>query len=153
MTQDRHLLTDIRLDLRHNELRPVYAVATDRRRAVNRPGRFSDFGTVSGRNNLAQAVIMRLLTPRGELAALGHPDYGSRLHQLIGRENSDTLRNLIKLHILESLRLEPRIAEAEVVSVEPDSLVRERVIVQLRVRPTGGTDTVIIGRFTMEFST
>ena len=29
-----HLLTDLRLDLRHHELRPVYAVATERRRVA-----------------------------------------------------------------------------------------------------------------------
>ena len=64
-----HLLTDLRLDLRHHELRPVYAVATERRRVTTeqRPLELTDLRTIDGRDNLAQAVIVRLLTPRGEL--------------------------------------------------------------------------------------
>ena len=54
---------------------------------------------------------MRLLTPRGELAELGHPEYGSRLHELIGSPNSETRRSLAKLFVLESLAQEPRIDE------------------------------------------
>ena len=47
-----------------------------------------DLDTVSGRTNMAQAIVNRLLTRRGELSKLGHPDYGSRLHELVG--NSTT---------------------------------------------------------------
>src|SRR5918995_1791759 len=100
---DGHLLTDIGLTLRRSELRPVYTVATERRRIPGRPERFVDVGGVDGRENLGQAIIMRLLTPRGELSELAHPDYGSRLHELIGRQNTETTRNLVKLFILESL--------------------------------------------------
>ncbi|MGH9139212.1 MAG: GPW/gp25 family protein, partial [Acidimicrobiales bacterium] len=35
---------------------------------------------LTGRHNLGQALILRLLTPRGALADLGHAGYGSRLH-------------------------------------------------------------------------
>ena len=51
-----------------------------------------DLRTVDGRDNLAQAVINRLLTRQGELAALGHPRYGSRLHELIGEPNNVRIR-------------------------------------------------------------
>lgn len=151
MTQEDNLLTDIRLQLSHHELRPVYAVATEQRRVPNKPGLFDDMATVSGRDNLAQAVITRLLTPLGELSALGHPEYGSRLHELVGRENTETNRNLLKLHILASLKMEPRIEETRVVTVEPDSYSRDRVNVRLEVKPVGQSRTITIGPFTLEF--
>ncbi len=96
---------------------------------------------------------MRLLTPRGELAALGHPEYGSRLHELIGRQNTETTRNLVKLHILESLAAEPRIEEVVELAVTPAPGTRERVNVLLQVRPVGETAVVAIGPFTLELAT
>lgn len=151
---DAHLLTDIRIEARRHELRPIYAVA-QARRAVRIPGSDTgrrsarDLALVTGRDNLAQAVILRLLTPRGELAALGHPDYGSRLHQLVGRPNSENTRGLVRLHILESLGREPRIEEITGLRVEPHSEQRDRVDVELEVRPAATTQTVTIGPFTL----
>ena len=100
MAQDQHLLTDIRLDLMHRELRPMYNVGSTRQLGPGGKGQMVDLTIASGRDNLAQAIIMRLLTPRGELAALGHPQYGSRLHELVGEVNTETKRNLVRLYIL-----------------------------------------------------
>ncbi len=150
MTADNHLLTDIRLTLTQSALRPVYEVSTEMRRLPGRSGSFTDMGTVSGRDNLAQAVLLRLLTPKGELAPLGHPEYGSRLHELIGRENTATVRNLAKLFILESLKAEPRIAKVSSILVEPAKGARDRVDVLLRVQPVSSSRTVTIGPFTLE---
>ena len=62
-------------------------------------------------DNLKQALLLRLLTPRGALELLGHPDYGSRLSTLIGELNSETNRNRAKLYVLEALAQEPRISQ------------------------------------------
>jgi phage baseplate assembly protein W len=67
-----------------------------------------DLGVVAARNNLAQALILRLLTRVGELAPLGHPDYGSRLTDLIGGLNNDTNRNLARLYTIEAITQERR---------------------------------------------
>ncbi len=56
-----------------------------------------DLGRADGRANLAQALILRLLTPKGSLTRLGHPAYGCRLVSLIGELNNDTTRNLARL--------------------------------------------------------
>jgi phage baseplate assembly protein W len=137
---DAHLLTDLRLRLHHRELRPVYTVDSDGR----------DLARVSGRENLAQAIVLRLLTPRGELAALGHPEYGSRLEDLVGRDQTVTTRNRIKLHVLEALQAEPRIASVEEVLVAPRADSRTAVDVQVRVRPVGaGAAVVVVGPFTL----
>jgi phage baseplate assembly protein W len=148
--EDRHLLSDIGLTLRHSELRPVYAVATEHRRVPARRDRLVDLGAASGRENLGQAIVLRLLTPRGELSELAHPEYGSRLHELIGRQNTDTIRNLVKLFILESLQAEPRVEEVLEVTVEPTRGRRDSVSVLLRVKPVGATPTLTIGPFTLE---
>jgi phage baseplate assembly protein W len=147
---DRHLLTDLRLELLHRRLRPVYRAGEREVRAPGRPDRRLDLAVVSGRDNLGQAIVMRLLTPRGELASLGHPEYGSRLHELIGRQNTELTRNLVKLYVLDALQFEPRIERGVDVGVQADPATRSRVNVELRVRPVGATETVTIGPFTLE---
>jgi phage baseplate assembly protein W len=152
MANERTLLTDIRLTLRRNELRPVYAVATERKRIPNTTVNFEDMLTITGRDNLAQAIIIRLLTPRGELTPLAHPDYGSRLHELIGRQNTETTRNLAKLFILESLQVEARVAKALEVTVTPTPGTRDFITILLRVQPIGDAESVTIGPFTLELT-
>jgi phage baseplate assembly protein W len=158
-----HLLTDVRLDELDDRFRRSFRVGERETRAPARPGRLLDFAVVDGRANLVQAIVIRLLTPRGELAPLGHPEYGSRLHELVGRENTATTRNLMKLFILEALQFEPRlqpntdviVTAAELDPPAPGKGARNvalasRVDVQIAVRPVGETDTVVIGPFTLE---
>ena len=68
-----------------------------------------DLATLEGLANLEQAIANRLKTRKGELAALGHPDYGSRHHELMGEPNVERTRDLIKIYVLQALRDEPRI--------------------------------------------
>jgi phage baseplate assembly protein W len=76
-----------------------------------------DLEAVSGAENLKQALLMRLLTPLGELAVLGHPSYGSRLFELIGERNTQANRNRAKVFILRALQAEPRVEKILSVSV------------------------------------
>ena len=94
-----------------------------------------DLGTAEGSENLAQALLVRLNTPVGELAGLGHPDYGSRLIELIGRPNTESTRNLVRLFILEAIRREPRVAEVPQLSLEVLPQRPDRVEISLTVRP------------------
>lgn len=147
---DQDLLRDIGLTLRRSELRPLYEVGTERRRVLPGEDPVLDVGSVGGDQNLEQAIITRLLTPRGELDGLAHPEYGSRLHELIGRQNTPTVRNLVKLFILDSLQGEPRIEEVSEVTVEQAPGRRDGVSVLLRVEPVGAARTLTIGPFTLE---
>lgn len=70
-----------------------------------------DIQRVSDRSNLAQALILRLLTPRGALTPLGHPQYGSRLVELVGQLNNERTRNLARLYTLQALGEELRVKE------------------------------------------
>jgi hypothetical protein len=47
-----------------------------------------DVATTSGLDNLSMALRHRLRTVRGELAAVGHPQYGSYLPLIVGKINS-----------------------------------------------------------------
>lgn len=81
-----------------------------------------------------QLLVNRIQTWRGELAQLGHPDYGSRHHELIGEPNTERTRNLVKLHILECLRHEPRVAKVLRCEVAAIDRPREIVRIELDIR-------------------
>lgn len=68
-----------------------------------------DLSAVAGRENLAQALILRLLTRQGALAPLGHPEYGARLVDLIGQPSNETTRNLARLYTVEGVTQEKRV--------------------------------------------
>ena len=150
-TADPQLLRDVRIELTHHELRPVYVVPSQQVTLSVAEGSHTllDYETIDGRDNLGQAVLMRLLTPVGELAELGHPEYGSRLNELLGAPNSETHRGLAKLFVLEALAQEPRVAKVEEVTVTPAVEERDLVDILIRVQPVGAAETVTIGPFTL----
>jgi len=100
-----------------------------------------DLATVSGRENLAQALINRLLTRRGELAKLGHPEYGSRLHELRGMPNNTRTARLAKTYLREALSRERRVAE--ITSVEVRTRQRETLELGVVIKTTEGSDLEI----------
>jgi len=144
------LLTDIGIDVHHRELRPVYKVNTQTKKVLGGEGLALEMRISSGRDNLGQAVVMRLLTPRGELSALGHPGFGSRLHEIIGRTNTENTRGLARLFILESLKEEVRIDSIEDVLISESPGRRSSIDVQIIVTPIGTTETLIIGPIVLE---
>jgi hypothetical protein len=81
-------------------------------------GDIRDLSPVAGRENLAQALILRLLTQQGALSGLGHPDYGCRLVELIGRLNNDTTRNLARLFTMQAIAQEQRVSQLLDLSVD-----------------------------------
>jgi phage baseplate assembly protein W len=93
-----------------------------------------DLLRVDGIDALTQAVANRLKTRKGELASLGHPEYGSRHHELVGEPNVQRTRDLIKLYVLQALRDEPRIRRVVSVEVVPEHVPpRETVRITLAV--------------------
>jgi phage baseplate assembly protein W len=101
----------------------------------------SGIATVQGRANLAQAIVNRLLTRQGELAELGHPEYGSRLHELLGEANNLRLRVLTEIYIRDCLAQETRIAEVQYVTLSPPvrGIDRSVLKVSLGILPIGET--------------
>ena len=112
------LLEDIALRFVRSDALSIYEVQDEERRVSSsgRVVRLWDVTRSSGRDNLRQAIEIRLLTPKGELAALGHPEYGSRLPELVGQPNTETTQNLAKLFVIEALKQERRIQK--IISVD-----------------------------------
>jgi phage baseplate assembly protein W len=103
-----------------------------------RRGALKDLGVVEGLDAFTQAVANRLKTRKGELAPLGHPDYGSRHHELLGEPNVERTRNLIKLFVLQALAQEPRIEKVLKADVRAEhEPPRETVRIELQVRVVG----------------
>lgn len=106
-----------RTDILGQDLRAIYRITDGRHedldidRETHRVSGdyLNDLLTVEGIDNAVQAVIHRIKTVKGELEELGHPEYGSRHHELIGQPNTENNRNLVKLYILQALALEARI--------------------------------------------
>jgi phage baseplate assembly protein W len=95
---------------------------------------FADLAPVSGEDNLVQALSLRLCMPRGTLAPLGHPNYGSRLGELIGRPNDSITRQLLKIYCQDCIRQEPRVKEIQKIEVETTAATG-RVDIHVQVIP------------------
>lgn len=107
-------------------------LATQQRIIGNRP--VTDLVVAGNLDAAAQLLVNRLMTRRGELAGLGHPDYGSRHHELVGEPNTERTRNLVKLSVLEALRHEPRVAKVLRCTIHPETRPRDIVRIELQVR-------------------
>ena len=94
----------------------------------------SDLQLLGGVGNLQQALLLRFLTPLGELAQLGHPDYGSRLFELIGELNNDTNRNRAKLFVLLALAGEPRVKQVLDVTVTQNAALRDAIDISISLK-------------------
>jgi phage baseplate assembly protein W len=135
-----------RLDLMGLDLKLDYAIGggffedADLATALDakRVPRLRDLLTTDGVGAIEQAIVNRLKTRKGELAPLGHADYGSRHHELLGEPNVERVRNLIKLYVMQALRDEPRIERLLRVDVRPDhDPPRETVRISISARVIG----------------
>ncbi len=105
-----------------------------------------DLAQVSGRANLAQAILNRLFTRQGELSKLGHPAYGSRLHLLIGEVHNPRTRGLSEIYIRECLAQEARVEKVVRVTIAPPTrgLDRSTLSITVSVKPVGDTQLLTL---------
>ncbi|HVG00749.1 MAG TPA: hypothetical protein VND68_12990 [Chloroflexia bacterium] len=140
-----HFGTDLRLlrDLeRQNDRAPGNDLAITRKpQPEPQPDRV-DLETLSGDDNLKQALLLRFLTPVGQLKVLGHPEYGSHLFELIGELNNETNRNRAKMFVLQALAGEPRVKRVRSVLVTQNRAYRERMDIEASLEVIG-SDTVL----------
>lgn len=103
----------------------------------------NDLTSVSGIDNLTQALILRLLVDQGELTALAHPRYGSRLTELVGQTLDRANLELLRRYVKQSLARDPRVSE--VLSVNVSARAGEPGIVDIaaRVQAIDGNSTEI----------
>ena len=114
-----------------------------RGKQVTGEGAPTDLHTFSGRENLAQALILRLLTPKGSLAGLGHAEYGSLLYRLIGERKNNATRNLCRAYVLEAVAQEARVEpKAVALNFDPDAETSSSFAFTLAVQPIAGGDAL-----------
>jgi phage baseplate assembly protein W len=70
--------------------------------------------TVRGLENLKQSLYIRLITPKGSY--VGHPLYGSNLHNYLGMKNTEENAALIDLEIERTLKTDSRVTFCEMIS-------------------------------------
>ena len=106
---DTHFGTDLRLVFQ--------------RGAVDLAHEAGGLDTVAGLDNLVQALSLRLLVDRGDLAGNGHPRYGSKIRDLIGEPMDRANRELIRRYVRRALLEDPRVQDVveTVVSVRADA--------------------------------
>jgi phage baseplate assembly protein W len=75
------------------------------------PDAAGDLDLATGADNIVQALTLRLLVRRGELARLGWPDFGSRLHELIGEPNIRRTHLRLMAFAREAVEADPRVVE------------------------------------------
>ena len=110
-----------------------------------------DIEIISEESNLVQAIIHRLKTDEGELHDIGHADYGSRLHELIGEPNNTRTRERVKNLIHACLAEEPRILEVVEIKVTPNAYDLNRLDIEITVLPIGKTNLInVLYPFSLE---
>jgi len=99
-----------------------------------------DLDVAGGAEAIEQALRLRLAVRRGELARIGWPGYGSRLHEVIGDPSLARTRARVMMLAREAVERDPRVVEVTriVAAVPPGdrSVVRVDMDVQLIDEPT-----------------
>ncbi len=111
---------------------------------TGRNGDLVGLRAATGRENLAQALTLRLLTKQGSLTELGHPQYGSRLVNLIGHENNETNRHLARLYTLEALAQEPRVRDVTGLAIETVQAQPDTIRISFSVLPVDDDDPLAL---------
>jgi phage baseplate assembly protein W len=120
MAVDREILFGTDLDLADRG--GAMDLASDQR---------GDLALAQGNENIIQALTMRLLVRKGELARLGWPNYGSRIHELIGEPNNQRTRTILMAHARSAIEQDARVEKVD--SVVARVLQGERDVVRLEL--------------------
>jgi phage gp46-like protein len=99
-----------------------------------------DLELTRGADAIVQALRLRLVVRRGELAPLGWPDYGSRLHELIGEPNVVRRHARALAYARQAIEADPRVqAITRIAATVPPGdrdVLRIEMDVQLITQPT-----------------
>ena len=91
----------------------------------------NDLDVAEGNANVIQALQLRLRIRQGELAALGWPTYGSRIHELIGEPNNSRTHTRLMAYARAAIAPDARVQEIQ--SIRTEVLPGERNVVRLYI--------------------
>jgi phage gp46-like protein len=95
--------------------------------------RGGDLGLAEGSDNIVQALRLRLMVRKGELAPLGMPNYGSRLHELLGERQNQRLRVLAMAFARAAVEQDPRVKDIVEVRAESPQGDRETLRISMDI--------------------
>lgn len=129
---------------------PVYAAdswaALDLQPTDEPAGTPLDLRTADGPDAVRQGLIIRLLTPLGSLAGLGHAGFGSRLHELVGQPSTPALRDLARVFLLRAVLADPRVERVLALELLPaSSSTPDRIEARMLVQARDLSDPVALG--------
>jgi len=127
--------TECRIDL-GTDLRIVFSAD-----GVDLSGPEKGLETVTGLENLRQALLLRLLTDQGELSGIGHPGYGSRLSACLPDaplEERD--RELLRRSVHRTLLQDDRVAEVREILINPVPDQSKKLSIQAAVCAVSGNE-------------
>lgn len=96
-----------------------------------------DLKTVRGFENLKQSLGLRLSTPLGSLVL--HPNFGSRLIDLLGKKMTYENIQKIKIEIERTIRCDRRVEDIEIESTKAQG---DALFVRVKVIPLGFEDVL-----------
>lgn len=122
MTPDRDLLfgTDLRLFERSGSFDLV-------------GDNLGDLALAHAADTISQALTLRLLIRKGDLARLDRPDLGSRLHELIGEPNNQRTRVLAMAYARAAVEQDGRVKEVTSVRASADPGDRTTVHLEMEI--------------------
>ena len=94
-----------------------------------------DLDTLSGLENIKNALFHRLITSPGSL--IHRPNYGVGIKDFQGAPNSIELQRQLALRIQEQFEQDPRVVKVLGVSLNYEDLTPDMVEIIVRVRITG----------------
>lgn len=99
------------------------------------PDRRDDLDLAIGVENITQALTLRLLVRQGELARLGYPSYGSRLHELIGEPNQARTHLKLMAYARKAIEQDPRVVKVQEVRAQvlPGERDTVRLLMEIQV--------------------
>lgn len=100
---------------------------------------YGDYASVSGLDNIAQAVNDRLMTEKGDLPL--HPEYGTNLALLVGTAHMPYTDKLAEIEIYDALAYEDRIRDVQIVNLDIEGT---SIKVDIRCKPYYATRDILI---------
>ncbi len=93
-----------------------------------------DLDTIRDADAVGQAAWLALAVPRGTLAGLGHPDFGSRLHLLIGALMTEQNVARARAYIRQALRSDPRF-KLKSIDISRNAAEPGALMVEIKIAP------------------
>lgn len=100
-----------------------------------------DLQTITGLDNVREAVLRRLITTPGSV--VHRPQYGAGLQEFLNAPATIATKRAIAARIDDQLTRDPRIEEVLSVGIEGDSTAPDKFTISVRIKVVGYGETTM----------